>query len=686
MNKVLSVAALVVSLVGCSNPHPEFLNGQVDLAANTNQIKGENGEITVVSRDYYEKTKARGANEAAVGASQFLGINNDLLIGLSRSLFNKDFFFGANVISVRASKNQGMGMLKLSATPSFNVNIKETANSLQLLQDGSLVSEFPVLSKQNNQLLVDFEALGAELNLFKALTNEKSSYEVVSNRTISVNYVAPNLVFDVETAVQNPKDKEDQAVIVTRWYLTENKGHSMRFRQRMPAHGVGHFLSQSANLGTVRAFDLYQSGRAEIVVYAKNFPDVMKVSVENAMEEWNRVFENLMGIRPIKIEYVDVDSPLQKIVMAGDPRFNVIEWDLFNVARYEGFGPCLHDKTNGRNIACSAMIQGPAITFRTANAFKDPSLLQKVFGFSNNNMNLRASNEIKSLALSTGNLTFDIHAFNPELRDEHMMDSLTEHSHDHEEETLEDSDEYMLAQGLMDPPEMDALEYLQSYIQAVIAHEFGHNLGLRHNFKGSMFANAQRKSASIMDYLFTYTEWDLRVEEYDVMAVAYSYAGKQPSRTDMFCTDHQVYSKEMPKNSIECKRFDYTSRPLNFYLTLVDKLLRLSLDNTDRRLPLKNSAGFLNLALEGIVGHAVNAKVGVPTKALINSGKSPEQMISAVNRQLKDLKCSYLSALTGPSLELPVQSDNEIVFSQVFAANTHEFVPMMFSENLYQCN
>lgn len=669
-----------MTLVGCSNPHPEFLNGQVDLAANTNQIKGENGEITILSRDYHESTKG-----TSQGGNQFLGVNNDLLIGFSRVFFQKDYFFGANVISVKASKNQGMGMLKLSATPSMNVRMHETANALQLVHNNNLVAEFPVLSKQNNQVLVDFEALGAELNLFKSLTNEKSNYKVITNKTISVNYLAPNLVFDVETAVQNTKDKDDQAVVVTRWYLTENKGHSMRFRQRAPAKGVGHFLSKSASLGTVRAFDLYHSGKTEITVYAKNFPDVMKVSVENAMEEWNRVFENLMGVRPIKIKYIDLDSPLQKIIMAGDPRFNVIEWDLYNVARYEGFGPCLHDRSNGRNIACSALIQGPAITFRTANVFKDPSLLQKVLGFSNNNMNFRAGTEIKSLSLSTGKLEFDIHAFNPALRDEHLLDTLTE-EHSHEAEPMGAEDEHMLAQGLLDPPDMDALEYLQSYIQSVVAHEFGHNLGLRHNFKGSMFATSQRKSASIMDYLFTYTEWDMRVEEYDVMAIAYSYTGKRPNRTDMYCTDHQVYSKEMPRNSIECKRFDYTSRPLNFYLQLTDKLLNLSLDKSDRRLPLKNSAGFLNLALEGLVGYAVNAKVGVPTNALIQSGKAPEQMIAAVNSQLKLMKCNYLAALTGPSLELPGQGDNETVFKQVFAANTYGFVPNLFPEKLYQCD
>ena len=94
----------------------------------------------------------------------------------------------------------------------------------------------------------------------------------------------------------------------------------------------------------------------------------------------------------------------------------------------------------------------------------------------------------------------------------------------------------------------------------------------------------------------------------------------------------------------------------------------------------------MNLALEGIVGHAVNAKLGVPTVALVNSGKAPEQLISAVNSQLKKFKCSYMAALTGPNLEMPSNGDNEMVFNQVFAANTYEFVPMMFSEKLYQCN
>ena len=89
MKNALLPVALIMTLVGCSNPHPEFLEGQVDLAANTNQAKGENGEITVVSRDYFEKTKASDLKEAALGEDQFLGVNNDLLIGFSRELFNK---------------------------------------------------------------------------------------------------------------------------------------------------------------------------------------------------------------------------------------------------------------------------------------------------------------------------------------------------------------------------------------------------------------------------------------------------------------------------------------------------------------------------------------------------------------------------------------------------------------------
>ena len=69
----------------------------------------------------------------------------------------------------------------------------------------------------------------------------------------------------------------------------------------------------------------------------------------------------------------------------------------------------------------------------------------------------------------------------------------------------------MTARGDLDPESPEAEAFVQAYIKAVITHEVGHTLGLRHNFKASTvvtraqlkdktFTEANGISASVMDY------------------------------------------------------------------------------------------------------------------------------------------------------------------------------------------
>ena len=120
-------------------------------------------------------------------------------------------------------------------------------------------------------------------------------------------------------------------------------------------------------------------------------------------------------------------------------------------------------------------------------------------------------------------------------------------------------------------------QYMDGYFQDMLSHELGHNMGLRHNFRGNLSATSNtdrgKVSSSIMEYLGRDFRHLSTLGKYDEMAIRYGYLGTAPTVLNGFCTDEDVPSDTNPALSAECSRDDGTNDPFSFFL---DRLERAS--------------------------------------------------------------------------------------------------------------
>lgn len=171
-----------------------------------------------------------------------------------------------------------------------------------------------------------------------------------------------------------------------------------------------------------------------------------------------------------------------------------------------------------------------------------------------------------------------------------------------------------------------AFALLAPTLQYTLVHEFGHNLGLTHNFMGSADGENFRRDAnrvplarttSVMDYPDRDEGGAFEPGTYDVAAIRYGYydavelkekdssgkpvivsiASENPKDTRpieqrvpspdklknfLYCWDRDIFTAEVPLEDVRCRRHDRGSNPVEMVYALIDRFNSYSTMNMHR--------------------------------------------------------------------------------------------------------
>lgn len=606
----------VILVVGCGKPVADL--GSNFVAPTGQPVERSIGEATkpylVIDGGTLQKHLSMGdilASDSVAGAAQLkalstttaeapLAANADatvktLLMGFPIGLLGENYVFGGVITKVSAKTNDKLGNLKLTDLTPLHVRPIVAATGpgkyafalvgcVQKCEEGAdenVLASIPVLAIDpvRKLLIFDLAPLGNALNLVQMLDPTGAGLELKakSNETTAYDYSLSTLVFDVESRME-PLKAVTPAVpdtfFTVRWYLRLDSTFDPAFIARGPTDGVGFFQTERGVQSRIQRFGLPKklngNDGGSVHYYIKGVPKEFQPAFQSAFDEWNGQFFGLLRKKLLTYEFIDATDTRYNQLVTGDVRYNIVEWDTENVATYGGLGPSIANQFTGQILSANVLVQGPTVVAIYTKWFKVSKVARELRAAGDSAAADRLlkttgdeimagieARQSQQVALSFAGLPFRVSAQTPALQDPLFQ--------------KDGFDEL--------PSGYTYEEYMAGYFHDMLTHELGHNLGLRHNFKGNLGAalvpSVGAVSRSIMEYLNRNFRHLDRVGPYDAMALAYGYTGLKPRQTNLFCTDENVGGTDEPKFSAECSRDDATPDPFRYFESRLNRSLRL---------------------------------------------------------------------------------------------------------------
>ena len=198
-----------------------------------------------------------------------------------------------------------------------------------------------------------------------------------------------------------------------------------------------------------------------------------------------------------------------------------------------------------------------------------------------------------------------------------------------------------------DSKEANSDAFVKGYYKSVIMHEFGHSLGLRHNFAASTKLDADKLPSSIMDYEPNIiANKRTAVGSYDKAAVRWAYFNERPAAGLAFCTDEDLSKR------IECNQGD-VGDPVDFVVASLTNGVGL-LSNSPVALPstvekpmlgsMKNAFKMLNLISQLPASRQVTAEADLKRSLELVRTAAPASDLDAATRAVATKNLAKVAA------------------------------------------